>query len=80
MFGQHTSGGYKPFLSQYGLKGKVKRLKNLMGTIGLPITSTKKDFLPKQIIEPLLTMSKTDLRLYLIMKGKALLLICLIMR
>ncbi|MEN2720462.1 DUF2963 domain-containing protein [Capnocytophaga sputigena] len=24
--GQHTSGGYKPFLNQYGLKGKVKTL------------------------------------------------------
>ena len=24
--GQHTSGGYKPFLNQYGLKGKVKML------------------------------------------------------
>ena len=24
--GQHTSGGYKPFLYQYGLKGKVKTL------------------------------------------------------
>ena len=24
--GQHTSGGYKPFLNQYGLKGKVKTI------------------------------------------------------
>ena len=31
MFGQHTSGGYKPFLSQYGLKGKVKTLKEFNG-------------------------------------------------
>ncbi|WP_314969023.1 hypothetical protein [Capnocytophaga gingivalis] len=23
IYGQHTSGGYKPFLSQYGLKEKV---------------------------------------------------------
>ncbi|AVM54644.1 hypothetical protein [Capnocytophaga sp. oral taxon 864] len=26
VYGQHTSGGYKPFFSQYGLKGKVKKL------------------------------------------------------
>ena len=26
VLGQHTSGGYKPFLNQYGLKGKVKTL------------------------------------------------------